>query len=161
MTWSEMRRKLEQEYLADCLRGRIQYFVTRYRESHDSIGRASIRLDDQEILQGNHFNTELPMYYDHYPTLTDEKLERGAFDEGDFYWAFQEFNNQSIEESLKSENMLVRIFAILDRRVGKRRLLQMRETIEKEPKHFQRFYAIRMEAEGLQEHELHQRSVKE
>lgn len=154
-----MRRKLEQEYLADCLHGRIQYFVTRYRESHDSVGRASIRLDGKEILKGNYFNTWYSWYYQDY-VIDDKKLNLGAFDEGDFYRAFQEFDNQSIEESLKSEDMLVRIFAILDRRVGKRRLLQMREKIENEPKNFQLFYAIRMEAEGLQENELHQRSVE-
>lgn len=152
ISWSGMRKKLEEEYLADCLRGRIRYFVTRYRESHDSVGRASIWLDGKEILQGNHFNVECPVYpirYDRYGPLNDEKLDCGAFDEGDFYGAFQEFDNQSIEESLKSEDLLVRIFAILDRRIGKRRLLQMRETIQNEPRNFQIFYAIRMEAEGL------------
>ena len=51
--------------------------------------------------------------------------------------------------SLNSENLIVRIFALLDRRLGKRRLLLMKETIEKEPDTFQEFYAIRMKAEGL------------
>lgn len=45
--------------------------------------------------------------------------------------------------------MIVRIFEILDRRVGKRRLLQMWETIQNESVNIQIFYAIRMEAEGL------------
>lgn len=152
MTWSEMRKKLEQEYLADCLCGKIQYFVTRYRESHDAAGRASILMDGKEILQGNHWNVECPTYpicYDRYGPLNDKKLDAGAFDEGDFYGAFQEFDNQSIEESLQSKDLLVRIFAVLDRRVGKRRLLKMRDTIQDEPMNFQTFYAIRMEAEGL------------
>lgn len=63
--------------------------------------------------------------------------------------AFREFDNQSIEDSLKSEDLLVRIFAILDRRVGKRRLSQMKESIHNEPENFQAFYMIRMEAENL------------
>lgn len=151
-SWGKMRKRLEKEYLAACLRGHIQYFVTRYRESHDRVGRASIRLDGKEILCGNHFNAECPIYpinYDIYGPLNNEKLDHGAFDEGDFYKAFQEFDNQSIEKSLESEDLLVRIFAVLDRRVGKRRLLQMKETIQDEPVNFQTFYAIRMEAEGL------------
>ena len=45
--------------------------------------------------------------------------------------------------------LIVRIFAILDRRVGKRKLIQMKDTIENEPDTFQEFYAIRMNAEGL------------
>ena len=38
--------------------------------------------------------------------------------------AFGILDNQSIEKSLVSENPLVRIFALLDRRLGKRRLLE-------------------------------------
>lgn len=50
---------------------------------------------------------------------------------------------------MQSENLIVWIFAVLDRRVGKRRLLQIQETIQNEPMNIQIFYAIRMEAEGL------------
>ena len=53
------------------------------------------------------------------------------------------------EASLKSENLIVKIFAVLDRRVGKRRLRIMKETIMEEPDTFQEFYAIRAKAEGL------------
>ena len=60
-----------------------------------------------------------------------------------------EFDNQDIETSLKSENLIVKIFAVLDRRVGKRRLKIMKETIMDEPDTFQEFYAIRVKAEGL------------
>ena len=59
------------------------------------------------------------------------------------------FNNQDIEASLKSENLIVNIFAVLDRRVGQRRLRIMKETIMEEPDTFQEFYAIRAKAEGL------------
>ena len=61
----------------------------------------------------------------------------------------EEFDNQDIETSLKSENLIVKIFAVLDRRVGKRRLKIMKETIMDEPDTFQEFYAIRVKAEGL------------
>ena len=64
--------------------------------------------------------------------------------------AFTEFEQQCIEASLKSENLLVRIFAVLDRRVGKRRLLAMKESITEEPAVFQEFYAIRAKAEELE-----------
>ena len=53
-----------------------------------------------------------------------------------FYNAFAEFDNQDIESSLKSENLIVRILAVLDRRVGKRRLVSMKETIAEEPDTF-------------------------
>ena len=73
----------------------------------------------------------------------------GIFDQRCFYNAFAEFDQQSIEMSLKSENLIVRIFAVLDRRVGKRRLALMKETIAEEPDTFREFYAIRVKAEGL------------
>ena len=54
-----------------------------------------------------------------------------------------------LKQALKSENLIVKIFAVLDRRVGKRRLKIMKETIMDEPDTFQEFYAIRVKAEGL------------
>lgn len=147
-SWSGMRRKLEEEYLADCLKGHIQYYATTYRRSADDEGRAAIRLDGKEILKGNYFNTWHRWHYRYYE-INDDHLSLGAFDQRDFYAAFREFDNQSIEKSMQSENLIVRIFAILDRRVRKRRLLQIQETIQNEPVNIQIFYAIRMEAEGL------------
>ena len=37
ISWSTMRKKLETENLCDSLRGRITYFATRYRKSHDEM----------------------------------------------------------------------------------------------------------------------------
>ena len=72
-----------------------------------------------------------------------------VFDQRCFYQAFEEFDNQNIDKSLSSDNLIVRIFAVLDRRVGKRRLISMRAIMEEQPPVFQEFYAIRMHHEGL------------
>lgn len=160
-TWSGMRKKLETEYLAQSLRGHIQYFVTRYPESHDGEGRAAIRYDGKEIIKGCYFNhwqkAHLFPKDEKYETriltelafMDDTALKLGVFDQRCFYSAFAEFDNQSIEASLNSDNLIVRIFAILDKRVGKRRLALMKENISNEPETFQEFYAIRANAEGL------------
>jgi len=50
---------------------------------------------------------------------------------------------------LVSDNLIVRIFAVLDRRLGKRRLISMRNFMEDQPPVFQEFYAIRVHHEGL------------
>ena len=81
--------------------------------------------------------------------MDNTALKYGQFDQRCFYSAFQEFDNQSIEDSLKSINLLIRIFAILDRRVGKKTLNKIKETIDSEPDIFIIFFTIRMEAEGL------------
>ncbi len=78
---------------------------------------------------------------------TQNLLSSGNYDEA--MKTIAEFDQQGIEMSLKSENLIVRIFAVLDRRVGKRRLALMKETIAEEPDTFREFYAIRMKAEGL------------
>lgn len=65
------------------------------------------------------------------------------------YNAFDEFSTQSIEESLNSENALVRMFAVLDRRVGKRRLPKLAEKMNGEPGWLKQFYLIRLAAERI------------
>ena len=79
------------------------------------------------------------------------ELEQGTFDQKVFYEAFGIFDNQSIEKSLASENLLVRIFALLDRRLGKRRLLALEESMGQEPDWVRAFYVIPIQAEGLME----------
>ena len=146
--WSAIRHKLENEYLAESLRGHIRYFATTYRESHDQEGRAAIYYDGQEVIVGGYYHRDFCIEW--YPKIeTDEVIRMGGFDQRSFYAAFHDFDNQSIEESLKSSNLLIRIFALLDRRVGKRRLLAMKEQMPQEPETVQTFYRIRLEAEGL------------
>ena len=160
-TWSGIRKKLESEYLAESLKGDISYFATSYSRSPDHEGRAAIRYKGKEIIKGCYYYNWTKAAY--FPK--DEKYERrmreecayiddtaiklGIFDQTCFYRAFDEFDNQSIEKSLCSENMLVRIFAVLDKRVGKRKLISMKENIENEPDSIKEFFAIRMDAEGI------------
>ena len=161
VTWSGIRKKLEKDYLAQNLRGRIQYYATSYSKSPDHEGRAAIRYNGKEIVKGCYWNnwTKAELF------PQDEKwegrmsienaymdyvaLKLGVFDQRCFHKAFEEFDNQGIDKSLISDNLIVRIFAILDRRIGKRRLLLIQETIEDEPETFQVFFTIRAKAEGL------------
>lgn len=160
-TWSSIRKKLETDYLAQNLRGHIQYYVTSYRKNPDHEGRAAIRYDGKEIVKGCYWNNWIKAEL--FPQdekwnrritvenayLDDVAIKLGVFDQHCFYRAFEEFDNQGIDKSIISENLIVRIFAILDRRVGKRRLLLIQETIKDEPETFQEFFAIRAKAEGL------------
>jgi hypothetical protein len=160
-SWSGIRYQLEKEYLAYSLRGHIQYYATTYSKSPDHEGRAAIRLDGKEIIEGCYWNNWYKAHLfpidDKYALrierefayIDDTAIQLGVLDQRCFYHAFNEFDNQSIDKSLASENMLVRIFALLDRRVGKRRLRTMKTDIEKECKTIQCFYAIRAAAENI------------
>ena len=164
-SWSDIRKTLEQDRLAPSLRGRVQYFITRYREAHDDHGRIAIRVDGEEVFKSSIFNEfkldgEIERRIDEqFPELTGRDrrnkenellITEGAASDHAFYYAFSEYDTQSIEQSLESKNALVRILAILDRRVGKRRLAAIKERgFDGEPEWVQFFYRLRLKAEGL------------
>ena len=81
--------------------------------------------------------------------MDETALKLGVFDQRSFYEAFEEFDNQTIDKSLESDNLIVRIFALLDRRVGKRRLIAMQESLVSQSDVFCEFYAIRAQAENI------------
>lgn len=160
-TWSGIRKKLETQYLAQSLRGHIQYFATSYSKSPDHEGRAAIRYDGKEIIKGCYWNNWTKVKFfpkdekwdkrmaEENAYIDDVALKLGVFDQRCFYRAFEKFDNQCIEKNLNSDDLIVRIFAVLDGRIGKRRLLLIQETIQEEPETFQIFFAIRAKAEGL------------
>ncbi|MCM1505896.1 MAG: hypothetical protein NC177_01995 [Ruminococcus flavefaciens] len=160
-TCSKIRHKLENEYLAESLKGHIRYFATSYSKCPDHEGRASILLDGKQIIEGSYYgrwnkypllpkdeNYNLRISYE-FPIMDDVALQFGQFDQRCFHRAFDEFDNQSIEKSLSSENAIVRVFALLDRRTGKRRLRSIQENIHNEGEVFRTFFNIRATAEGI------------
>lgn len=160
-SFSAMRKKLEQENICDCLKGRIRYFITRYHDAHDDAGRAAILFDGEEIFKTSYFE-HYPNYYSRFyelrKTVPKEELMNalwntviadGCFDLYQFYDAFHTYDNQSIEQSLASENALVRLFAYWDKRIGKRRLSLLQEKLEEEPEWLRMLMELRLRLEGL------------
>ena len=148
--WSYIRHKLENDYLAPSMRGRVRYFVTRYVGTHDYEGRAAILVDGEELFSGGYFAA----WPDELLCSAGERNEMDqtwyeGLNQRHFYAAFHEFDTQTVQESLQSGDRIVRLFALLDRRVGKRTLLKLREGLDAQPPAFQRFWTIRMAAEGL------------
>ena len=125
-TGSGIRKKLETEYLAQSLQGHIQYYATSYSRNPDHEGRAAIRYDGNEIIKGCYWNNW--MKADLFPGdekykkrmevenahMDDTALRLSVFGQRCFYNAFAEFDDQDIEMSLNSANLIVRIFAVLD-----------------------------------------------
>ena len=163
MPFSKIKHRLENEYLAPSLRGRMTYFATSYSKCPDHEGRAAIRVDDVEVFKSNYFE-RMMIHSQKYHELEergaglheswmkafDEAEKAGGFDHHVFYREFQAFDSQPVEVSLESEFPLIRIFAIVDRRVGKRRLAAMADEMHSAPPYIQAFYALRCEAEGVE-----------
>ena len=109
MSWSGMRSKLENEYLAASLRGHIQYYATSYNKCQDHEGRAAIRFDGKEISAGCYYNNWLKAELfprdaryerrmkEEMAFTDDTAVQLGVFDQRSFYEAFSIFENQSIE----------------------------------------------------------------
>ncbi len=73
-----------------------------------------------------------------------------TFSDCDFLSAATEYLQLSIKDALESENYLIKVFAIMDRRVGKRTLEKIRNAnLYKEyPEWVQQFYRLRMEKDN-------------
>lgn len=69
---------------------------------------------------------------------------QGILSKSDFYTAANNFLSGSIEDCLESRDILMNIFALVDRRVGKKRLLNMSEKMKTKHPVVQYFYELRM-----------------
>lgn len=176
-SWSRTRKRLEEDLLCSALRGRVQYFFTIYHKAPDQYGRFALRLDGKEVFRAHPYTEgriweleEQIKQTQHIPprVWTDKGVylhdaenrqaeeearllaaEEGTADSFDVSRLIQQYLNQSIEESLASPEPVVRMFAVLDRRVGRRRLARLAEELSAQPRWLQRFYRLRLEAEGL------------
>ena len=74
---------------------------------------------------------------------------RTEYTDKEFSDALGHYRNQSIEESINSENPIERMFAVLDRRVGKRTLASLKERGSDLPQWLYSIYETRMNAESV------------
>jgi hypothetical protein len=166
--WSKVKKKLD-SFKCDSLKERVQFTVTNYRRAHDQLGRAFITVDKKEVLNMCTITSEMALNRRKYEIKREKHipytdwsqnriiwkeahewvLDEGIFAQYDFFDAVEEYFQQPIEESLKSSNMVIKIFALIDRRVGKRTLEKIKESILSEKEIVQFFYQLRCKAEGI------------
>ncbi|WP_319005625.1 hypothetical protein [Mesobacillus subterraneus] len=166
--WSKVKKKLD-SFKCDSLKDRVQFTVTNYRRAHDQLGRAFITVDKKEVLNMCTITSERALISREYEIKREKQipytdwsrnldiweeahdwvLDEGIFAQYDFFDSVEQYFQQPIHESLKSNNMLIKIFALIDRRVGKRTLVKMKESVLNEKKIVQFFYKLRCETEGI------------
>jgi hypothetical protein len=76
--------------------------------------------------------------------------DRDDYGDDEFAGALNVYRNNDIDSSIHSNNPIVRMFALLDRRTGKRTLLNIKDTFMSDHDWLRKVYEIRTEAEGLQ-----------
>jgi hypothetical protein len=69
---------------------------------------------------------------------------QSALSKSNFYVAANKFLSTSIEENIESKDILLNIFALMDRRLGKKRLLNMAEKMKLKHPIVQYFYELRL-----------------
>lgn len=165
-SWSSMRKYLEKEMLAPSLQGRVRYNCTHY-EGMDGWGIFEIFIDDEMVkrfslvsvnsyfIKNGYKENDNPYgieeYWKDFWKTFDEVpfASRTEYTDIEFSEALERYRNQAIKDSITSDNPIERMFAVLDRRIGKRSLLSLKPEIANQPKWLQRFYNLRMEAEKI------------
>lgn len=161
-----MRKYLEEEMLAHPLNGRIRYGCTSYAgmdgcrvfeicADGGQVKRFSLETVNTYFIENGLTANKTPVgkteYWAEFWTLLCEIPldQRTEYTDGEFCEALAEYRNQDIQKSILSENPLVRMFGILDRRIGRRTLVNMKESIEAQPAWLRTIYRLRFEAENI------------
>lgn len=171
--WSKTKKALDNR-LADSLKSRIRYGCEVYRTTKIKWWTETpvfyIHVDDELWFATN------PMYYGDESTahwkLMDECPDDMAYWDK-FYATYPEariegfkkfgrismdalmkhvhvfLNEISIDEALYGEDYMYLILAIIDRRVGKRRVKQLVDKIQEYPEWIQKWIRLRAEAENI------------
>jgi len=154
-SWKGMKKYLEKDMLCEALRGRVSYDFTWYPAFGGSSAVFTVLLDSRPVkkfgsayawkmLTQQGFEIECIDHVERVPFLAREEYTDWEFSD-----ALQEYRSQAIASSIASDNPIIRMLAILDRRVGKRRLERLKDEIEQQPGWLRPLYTTRLQAEGI------------
>jgi hypothetical protein len=171
MQWSKLKKSVEAHF-APAVAGRVELRSTSYRHVHDGEGRGWITIDKEEVhdfstlkyfVERNNLaggirkanraedwmDPEQRAQYFEAGEAADEILEKkGVVSKGWYEWSLREYLELTVEDALASDNFIHRGLAVLDRRLGKRRLKEIELPPTEHPL-VQRLLAFRRQAEGL------------
>lgn len=163
-SWSGMRKYLEEDMLADSLKNRVRYSCTKF-VGMDGGGLFRIYVDKKpvkdfslETLAKYSYNlydgkkpADLSDYWQYWEYEEDNTPpnDRVEFEDAEFADALYQYRSNDIFDSLYDENPIVRMFAVLDRRVGKRTLSSLKDEVSEQPEWLAFFYKLRLEAENI------------
>lgn len=168
--WSKAKKQL-QGYICESLKDRIDFHIINYRKAHDQLGRAVITVDKKEVLNMCTITSDIALIRKERDIRRNQNIEydvynqnqnyeigvqahnlikaEGIFAQYDFFDSLEQYFNSSIEKSLVSTDMVVKILSLIDRRIGKRTLEKLNESIKSESDIIKYFYQLRCDAEGL------------
>lgn len=158
MQWSKLRSRVEALW-APAVADHVALHVTRYRRAFDEEGRAWITWDREQVasfesipfmsregtlrLQFEELGVAAPEASLH---ATETARDEGRFALWDFWDAVGRYPDLSVDDALDSEDPIIRGLAMLDRRLGRRRLDALVLRTDEQP-FVKRLFALRQAAE--------------
>jgi hypothetical protein len=141
MRWSKVKQLVE-DRMAPLLQRRVEVHSTRYRNDRwQEDSRGWFTVDKREIAN---YSSLLYPYWG-----TSDPPQKYVSEKGEFEQALGSMLSLSVNAMLVSENEVLRALAMLDRRLGKRRLRTLHLGDDEHPL-VRLFYGLRCEAEGIE-----------
>ena len=158
-SWSNLKKQMN-ELLCDSLKDKITYFYTGSHEVHNAYGRATINYCKKEMVAFSWIEKYKQEQEVSQLCSEGKKVSYGEMEkkkwmpecklcDADFINSLTIYLKTDIATSLRSDNYLLRVFAYMDRRVGKRTLIKIKDEVETLPDWVKQFYHIRCEADGV------------
>ncbi|MBT2279752.1 hypothetical protein J7E51_17590 [Priestia megaterium] len=175
MKWTKVKGNME-SLICDKLKHRLSIHLTQYNVSLGEQKRIWITLDKKEIFNASSANylmehdklwaeikkeTDKPFpdcLYECFPEFvgrtndldytTGILEDKGIFNVDLVYVAFIQYPQLSIDNALNSERVIIKAFALLDKRLGKRKLKNLRYSSNVHPLILE-FYKLRCKVEGI------------
>jgi hypothetical protein len=171
MQWSKLKARVE-AFFAPSMSGRVELRTTRYRHVHDGEGRGWITIDGIEVynfctlkywVEWNALSAELRQahgatdlrdpeqrraYHDAGREAEQILAERGILSQGWFETSLAEYLTLALDDALASDDLVHRALAVLDGRLGKRRLQSFPLRADESPL-VRRLLDLRCEVEGV------------
>ena len=153
--WSKLKKSIEDRF-ADSVKGKVKIYTTRYTIGSNFMVRGWITINGEEIANFstpdnyNKFSWNTPDIDKRIPEnerTENSAVEKGEFSRYEFFDACNSFLNLSIEDALICPNPIVKAFAVIDSRFGKRRMLSFNN--ENEHPLVLKLLDFRMKEEGL------------
>ncbi|MCY6485535.1 hypothetical protein OW763_14465 [Clostridium aestuarii] len=162
--WTKIKKQLK-TFICTKLKDRVDFIIAVYRKAHDQTGRICITVDGKEVFSMCTITAEIEDYKT-YRKLRDEFNEskenrdiweisqqeintRGIFGEYEFYKMLEEYFDSDVSHCLNSTNILLNIFGLLDRRIGKRSLKKFSEVVKDKNEIVQYFFNLRCNVEEM------------
>ena len=127
--WSKLKSRVKSR-ITPALRDRIDFHLTSYRASHDGADKVCITIDGKRIFSCKHYQHEWATFAAFRSGLRGDEVKSALREvqihgPGDFGNALRAYLTMPVRVALSSDDPLIRAFAIVDRRVGKRTLARL------------------------------------